>query len=124
MTHDGLRANGFIVVRLAWVHAQATRDRWWEEVRLLKEELRRVGETFTYRSSEWESIGQAAHEALENETHVTRGAKAYAYRQAAVYRLLASDAKRRYEDITGPYKPKLFGEDTENEGGEGQMEVE
>ncbi|KAG8902573.1 hypothetical protein FRC00_001366 [Tulasnella sp. 408] len=95
------------VVRLAWLHAQASRDRWWEEVTLLKEELRRVGESFTFRQLEWSSVADAAH--VKDETPVTRGAKAYAYRQAAVYRYLASDAQKRYEEATRPYKPKAFG---------------
>ncbi|KAG8927115.1 hypothetical protein FRC01_008000 [Tulasnella sp. 417] len=97
------------VIRLAWLHAQASRDRWWEEVTLLKEELRRVGASFTYRQLEWSSIADAAHVNEDEETRVTRGAKAYAYRQAAVYQYLASDAQQRYKEATRPYKPKAFG---------------
>ncbi|KAG8909219.1 hypothetical protein FRC00_010506 [Tulasnella sp. 408] len=94
------------VVRLAWVHAQATRDRWWEEMVLLKEELRRVGASFSYRVMEWQSAADAAYGT--GETRVTRGVKAYSLRQAATYQFLADDARNRYKDATGPYKPKLF----------------
>lgn len=97
------------VVRLAWLHAQASRDRWWEEVTLLKEELRRVGASFTHRQLEWLGIADAAHVDKSSETRVTCGARAYAFRQAAVYGYLAADAHRRYEDATKPYKPKPFG---------------
>lgn len=90
------------------MHAQAARDRWREEVILLKEELRRVGESFAYSAARWNDAAEAAHVATEDETRVSRGAKAYAYRQVAVYRYLESDAKRRYEDITSPYEPKQF----------------
>ncbi|KAG8932301.1 hypothetical protein FRC01_014614 [Tulasnella sp. 417] len=96
------------VVRLAWLHAQATRDRWWEETRLLKEELRRVGASFSYREAEWSSVAEASQVDKEKETRVTCGVKAYAFRQAAVYRYLASDAHWRYDDATKPYKPKSF----------------
>lgn len=98
-----------LVIRLAWLHAQASRDRWWEEVTLLREELRRVGESFTYREMEWISVADAAHINGTDEARLTRGAKAYAYRQAAVYKYLASEAKQRYDEATRPYKPKAFG---------------
>ncbi|KIO19228.1 hypothetical protein M407DRAFT_31119 [Tulasnella calospora MUT 4182] len=97
------------VVRLAWVHAQAARDRWWEEMTLLKEELRRVGASFTYRATEWASTADAAHVTQEDETRLTRGVKAYAYRQASVYQYLASDAQNRYRAVTEPSKPEQFG---------------
>lgn len=68
-----------------------------------------MGESFIYRQVEWSSVADAAHVNEGDVTRVTRGAKAYAYRQAAVYRYLATDAQKRYEEATRPYKPKAFG---------------
>ncbi|KAG9041726.1 hypothetical protein FS837_011831 [Tulasnella sp. UAMH 9824] len=67
------------------------------------------GIPWIWRQLEWSSIADAANVDGENETRVTRGARAYALRQAAVYEYLASDAQQRYEEATKPYKPKLFG---------------
>ncbi|KAG8922430.1 hypothetical protein FRC01_014055, partial [Tulasnella sp. 417] len=96
------------VVRLAWLHAQATRDRWWEETMLLKEELRRVGASFSYKEQEWSSVAAASDVDKKDETQLTRGVRAYAFRQAAVYNYLASEAQIRYEEATTPYKPRTF----------------
>lgn len=89
------------------MHARAARDRWWEEVVLLKEELRRVGESFLHRAAEWQSTADAAR--VSKQTRVTRGVRAYALRQAAIYNFLAADAQNRYQNVLEPYQPKLFG---------------
>ncbi|KAG8931499.1 hypothetical protein FRC01_001224 [Tulasnella sp. 417] len=97
-----------IVVRLAWLHAQATRDCWWEETMLLKEELRRVGASFSAKEKAWSSIAEASNVEKEKETRLTRGVKAYASRQAAVYNYLALDAHQRYEKAITPYSQSPF----------------
>lgn len=89
---------------------------------LLKEELRRVGESFGYRVKQWNEAAEAAHVATEEESRISQGVKAYAYRQVAVYQYLELDAKRRYEDITGPYEPKQFGASSGNRKGGGLAE--
>lgn len=88
----------------------ASKERWQEEEELLHEELRRVGATFRYEEAKWLELGSWTGWPGENTTHSTiAGVRAYAHRQANVYRTLAVDAETRFEMTmaTGlPAKPK------------------
>lgn len=86
-----------IVVRLDWVHARAALYRWNEEVHLLKEESRRIVESFQFEEEQWlakkeEVVGGGAARA-------SRGRMAFINRQAWVYSQLAERALKHYEEV-------------------------
>lgn len=88
-----------LVVRLEWLHACAARDRWLEELHLLKEELRRLPLSFRAEKEAWNS----KRESLPDEnphSHTYRGYQAYARRQARVYESLELEASRNWGDAT------------------------
>ncbi|CAK5273727.1 unnamed protein product [Mycena citricolor] len=67
-------------IRIEWARARARRDRWSEEVIMLKEEMRRVCAYLQWQS-EWWSKRQAQREDWEGA--VEAGARAYALKQSA-----------------------------------------
>ncbi|KAJ7301433.1 hypothetical protein DFH08DRAFT_978753 [Mycena albidolilacea] len=89
---------------MEWCKAYARVRRWDEEVKLVKEEVRRVGVTLKYCAVEWEArmrqIPVGAAEWAEWEAAVEGGGKwcigraegavAYALKQAAMYRDIAA----------------------------------
>lgn len=83
-----------LVIRLAWVHARASRDRWWEEKELLREELQRVGRSFMYQVSRWQGIASQHC----GEDRMSRGIAAYAMRQGSVYQRLALHAAAKFNE--------------------------
>lgn len=92
------------MIRLEWLHATASLERWLEEEALLVEESRRVAVTFEHeadvwnrRSADWESHG------------LTTGRSAYASSQFGVYKSLAEDATYTYTKIKNSRPCKING---------------
>ena len=70
--------------RVKWFRARADRDRWQEDVEILEEELKRIQRGFTAYSDLWTQVASQESE----------GKAAYAYRKAAMYRVMAANAAR------------------------------
>ncbi|KAK7001855.1 CxC2 domain-containing protein [Favolaschia claudopus] len=73
-------------VRVEWSRAKARRDRWVEEVDLLREEMRRVLRFLAWRGMWWEER-RTVTRAMSADVRV--GLQAYAARQASLTRRLA-----------------------------------
>ncbi|KAJ7059318.1 hypothetical protein C8F01DRAFT_1301916 [Mycena amicta] len=73
-------------VRVQWTKAQARRDRWVEEVEIIREEMRRILRSLETVQREWNARaeGQAGADA-----ELAAGARAYAKRQQAIYQRIA-----------------------------------
>ncbi|KAJ7606393.1 hypothetical protein DFH06DRAFT_936954, partial [Mycena polygramma] len=70
-------------VRVEWSKARARRDRWVEEVALLREESKRVLRYLRWVQTEWRGRAERREEV---DPQLRAGLKAYALRQAAVHR--------------------------------------
>ena len=95
-----------LVVRIEWVKAHARRLRWWEEVYLLREEMRRVRKTLEWRATWWEERSEGWDE-LDEATK--EGVKAYASRQASIQRALHKQFSRLWDK---PLIPVVSNDDT------------
>jgi hypothetical protein len=73
---------GLPAVRVEWSKARARRDRWVEEVLVLREEMKRVLRFLHWVQEEWL---RWADEQDEIDPQLAAGLKAYALRQAAVH---------------------------------------
>ncbi|KAK7013942.1 CxC2 domain-containing protein [Favolaschia claudopus] len=78
-------------LRIEWTKARARSRRWKEEVLLLEEEYRRVLVSFEYEAGRWEARAKEIKVGVV-EVGFAQGAIAYALKQAAVYRDLATRA--------------------------------
>ena len=83
-----------LAVRIEWAKARARHLRWWEEVHLLREEMRRVRKTLEWRAAWWEERSEGWDE-LDEAT--TEGLKAYASRQASIQRALHKQFSRLWD---------------------------
>jgi hypothetical protein len=94
--------------------------RWAEEVDLLEEEMRRIGQFLRWRSDWWNARiglrGLAAGPQLEGET-------AYAKRQAAVQATLATEFAAEWSGLADKIRQAKTGE-AAGEDGEGEGEAE
>ncbi|KAK6971667.1 CxC2 domain-containing protein [Favolaschia claudopus] len=81
-------------VRVEWSKAKARRDRWVEEVQLLREEMRRVLRFLAWRAGWWEERAVCSREVRED---VKAGVEAYAVRQAAMTRQIARRFKSAWD---------------------------
>lgn len=79
-------------VRVEWLKARARAQRWEEEVRLLREEMRRTLATFTWQASWWDD--KALYE--NGDCVLTEGLKAYAFEHADMFRALQVMFKTRW----------------------------
>ncbi|SJL18441.1 uncharacterized protein ARMOST_22030 [Armillaria ostoyae] len=77
-------------LRMEWCKSQARAQRWQEECDLLIEELRRVQVTFACYAKQWTK---------RVEFSSLPGARAYAFRQAALWSELHTDAEAKWLDI-------------------------
>ncbi|KAJ7067282.1 hypothetical protein C8F01DRAFT_1208404 [Mycena amicta] len=80
-------------VRVHWAKALARRDRWVEEVRLLREERTRVLRSLLAIQTEWTNRLASRPDA---EPRLEAGLKAYARRQVAVHRKVAESFYRSW----------------------------
>ena len=88
------------MVRLEWVHAKAALDRWKEEGLLLREESRRVVESFLKKSESFMAMKNRYNDRKLPE-RVQRGYHSYLYRQAWEFNELADFAKKQYSQVIG-----------------------
>ncbi|KAF8431530.1 hypothetical protein L210DRAFT_3507864 [Boletus edulis BED1] len=65
--------------RVHWLRAKATKDRWREEVEILKAEFQWTINFFNKRAEDW------THLAVDSQTKGQHGAASYAARQSAMY---------------------------------------
>ncbi|KAK6967161.1 hypothetical protein R3P38DRAFT_3244635 [Favolaschia claudopus] len=96
-------------VRIEWSKAKARRDRWVEEVQLLREEMRRVLRFLAWRAGWWEERTVVEREVKED---VKAGVQAYAARQAAMARHIA----RRFRSAWDTSASEAVEEDRATEG--------
>ncbi|KAF8171708.1 hypothetical protein K438DRAFT_1773011 [Mycena galopus ATCC 62051] len=94
-------------LRIEWCKVYARTRRWEEEVKLVEEEVRRMGVSLEYRAKEWEErarnvpVGTAEWEEWMREAgpraswtfECTEGGVVYALKQAAIYRDIAARLK-------------------------------
>ncbi|KAG8913776.1 hypothetical protein FRC01_004391, partial [Tulasnella sp. 417] len=76
------------VLRLTWTHAQASRDRWWEEHMLLRAESERVALSFRHAAQSWRAIEVP----VELDEIVKRGIRAYGQKKGTMFDELANEA--------------------------------
>ncbi|KAJ7430256.1 hypothetical protein B0H11DRAFT_2263932 [Mycena galericulata] len=82
-------------LRAEWAKAWARTRRWTEEVKLLKEEMRRVPLTLRWKAAWW-----VARSEVEEFTGChAEGARAYALRQAGLLRDMADRFERMWEGL-------------------------
>jgi hypothetical protein len=81
-------------VMVEWAKARARRLRWWEEVHLLKEEMRRVRQSLEWKALWWEER-QVGWEGLDDAGR--DGVRAYAVRQANLQRALHARFSRWWD---------------------------
>ncbi|KAF8442797.1 hypothetical protein L210DRAFT_3396998 [Boletus edulis BED1] len=68
-----------LVYRVHWLRAKATKDRWREEVEILKAEFQWTVNFFNKRAEDW------THLAVDSQTKGQHGAASYAARQSSMY---------------------------------------
>ena len=82
---------------MEWLHAVASRDRWWEEHVLLFEELRRVGASFRHEEAKWRTRAEwDGWPDQKASKQLKRGVQAHARKMAALNEDLAQEAERRF----------------------------
>ncbi|KAJ7733221.1 hypothetical protein DFH07DRAFT_780665 [Mycena maculata] len=82
-------------VRVEWSKAKARKERWEEEVELLREEMKRVLRFLRWRTMWWEIRRATRREGVTPE--LLAGLQAYAARQAAIHREIARGFKRVWD---------------------------
>jgi hypothetical protein len=83
---DGCADSHFTAVRVEWSKAKARRDRWVEEVQLLRKEMKRVLCMLRTIQAEW---SRRAEQRKEIDSALANGLKAYAKRQVHIHRSIA-----------------------------------
>ncbi|KAJ7059373.1 hypothetical protein C8F01DRAFT_1255075 [Mycena amicta] len=74
-------------IRVEWAKARARRERWDEEVELLREEMKRVLRYLRWEQEQWRARAETTRSDVDAET--AAGLKAYALRQVSVHRRLS-----------------------------------
>ncbi|KAJ7081651.1 hypothetical protein B0H15DRAFT_924210 [Mycena belliarum] len=82
-------------VRVEWSKALARKDRWSEEVTLLREEMRRVMRYLNWKAAWWE--GRRSARGTEIPAALRAGLDAYGARQAALYRQIGRRFKTAWD---------------------------
>lgn len=82
-----------LVVRLKFVHAQATYDRWTEEQHLLHEELQRIGLAFRHEVQLW---NERCARGLRMVGLGGSGYRAFCRERAAEYEQMAKAAEKEH----------------------------
>ncbi|KAJ7247447.1 hypothetical protein B0H12DRAFT_1203221 [Mycena haematopus] len=94
-------------VRIEWAKTRARAMRWAEEVDLLEEEMRRIGQFLRWRSDWWTQ--RVGGRQLPNGPQ-QEGEDAYATRQAAVHATLAREFATEWEGLAGLIQQARAGE--------------
>ncbi len=76
-------------LRIEWCRSRARAQRWQEECELLTEEIRRIKVTFQFYNNVWNDRARMVDLA---------GAKAYALKQAALWKELEENAGGQWND--------------------------
>ncbi|KAF7319016.1 hypothetical protein HMN09_00237800 [Mycena chlorophos] len=97
-------------VRVQWAKALARRDRWREEVRLLREEMKRVLRSLKTIQRQWESW---ATQRIGVDPALSAGLRAYAMRQIHVHRSLAETFCLRWTEHSSPVARRILTQDAE-----------
>ncbi|KIJ52305.1 hypothetical protein M422DRAFT_776014 [Sphaerobolus stellatus SS14] len=90
------------VIRIEWLHAKASMERFDEEVRLIKAESSRIEKTFLFYANKWKDRRAAlmeeagSKEGSGRENRVKRGRIAGAFRKEAVFSDLARLALKQH----------------------------
>lgn len=84
-------------LRIEWVKSKARAARWWEEVALLNEEMRRAVAFCHARSQWWRDLAQ--QDELEGAAEIREGRRAYALAHANAETRLANHWERRWEPL-------------------------
>jgi hypothetical protein len=82
-------------VRVEWSKAKARKERWEEEVDMLREEMKRVLRFLRWRSLWWETRRTTRQTDVSRE--LAAGLEAYAARQAALHREIARRFKTAWD---------------------------
>ncbi|KAJ6480009.1 hypothetical protein C8R47DRAFT_983149 [Mycena vitilis] len=97
-------------LRIEWAKARARSMRWGEEVDLLEEEMRRVGEFLGWRAGWW--YAQIGRRSLEDGPQ-SEGETAYATRQAEVYTKLRDSFASKWHELPELIRKGRAGDDVE-----------
>ncbi|KAK7027809.1 CxC2 domain-containing protein [Favolaschia claudopus] len=100
-------------VRIEWSKAKARRDRWVEEVQLLREEMRRVLRFLAWRAGWWEERAVVEREVRQE---LNEGAQAYAARQAAMTRQIGRRFRSAWDTSASEAVRAAVEEDRATEG--------
>lgn len=92
----------FVAVRVEYLKARARRIRYQEQIQLIIEEKRRVLESLKHDALVWD---KREEESLEDLSPEGQGRAAYAARQAAMRRSLATKFALIWEEVPTPPKP-------------------
>src|ERR1700722_10654592 len=93
-----LLANNYTGLRIEWSRSRARWMRWHEEVRLLREEMRRVLTFLEWQATWWVELG-------ERHNHVdgphAEGLCAYGHRQASIRKAIQTSFERKWGGVLG-----------------------
>ena len=79
------------VQHVHWLRAQAQKNRWEEELMLVKYEMGWTTKSFLHKSGEWQDRFE--------EPNADPGPKAYAAQQSAQWRCMALDADQLFRSV-------------------------
>ncbi|KAJ7123795.1 hypothetical protein C8R43DRAFT_1135846 [Mycena crocata] len=109
-------------VRVEWARAMARKERWEEEVMLLREEMRRVLRYLTWQAKWWR---ERVASRTDTDEAISAGLRAYALKQAAWHERLKSFWRTKWDirartaaegyvavEVAGRDLERLFAEDT------------
>jgi hypothetical protein len=96
------------------VKSKARADRWNEELRLVKEEMRRVITFLEWKAGWWAEGGRRR---LDVRPDIASGIRAYAAKQASINHALAHSFKTRWESIVET-EPQDYEQDGNKSAGE------
>lgn len=82
MRPDSLPNYKLIALRVEWCKARARAERWYEEIVLLNEEMRRSVMYFRWKSRDWEGRRDST---INNDEVSRAGLRAYALQQADMF---------------------------------------
>ncbi|KAG1864355.1 hypothetical protein F4604DRAFT_1882078 [Suillus subluteus] len=101
---DGLQD----ALHIEWCKTRARHNRWFEEIRLLLEEMRRILEFLTWQAKWWD---ERATSRVPERSEDAEGLAAYAKRQAAICRSLSARFRALWHGVTALVSANL--DDTE-----------
>jgi hypothetical protein len=88
-----------LVLRLQWCRSRARTFRWWEEVCILEEEMRRVLAYLTWYMESWTRASELIENVDPEDSALLEGQKAYALRQAHIRFSLEQHFSSLWHDV-------------------------